>query len=71
MNLGKDFLKSGNLFRRGFRESPRTFMSEFYIVCIRHTDGRITEHHHITDPWRYIKKVKKAFDVEDAWISSK
>lgn len=65
----KEFLKSNNFkVRGGFKESNRTFMSDFRTVCIRHQDGRVTEHSHITDPWRYIAKVKKAVDVVDAWI---
>lgn len=70
MAWNMNFLKSGFNIQKGFSESPRTFMSEFRTVCIRHTDGRVTEHSHITDPFKYIKKVKKASDVEDAWIKS-
>lgn len=37
-------------------------------VCIKHRDGRITEHKNITEPWRYIKAVLKEMDVENAWV---
>ena len=43
-------------------------MKDSRTVCIRHTDGRVTEHPNITEPWKYIRKIKKAVDVEDAWI---
>lgn len=68
MKNPKNFLKDGFSIRGGFNESTRTFMSDARTVCVRHTDGRITEHPHITDPWKYIRKIKKALDVEDAWI---
>lgn len=64
-----DLLKGFGV-RGGFRESSKTFLSNFRTVCIRHTDGRVTEHTHITDPWRYIAKVKKSPDVENVWIKS-
>jgi len=62
----KDFLKSGFKVRGGF-ESTRTFMNDYRTVCVKHMDGRVTEHFHITEPWKYIKKVKKSIDVVDAW----
>ena len=65
----KDILKGFGV-RGGFKESPKAFLSDFRTVCIKHTDGRVSEHTHITNPWRYIVKVKKAPDVEDAWIKS-
>ena len=68
MGSARNFLRSGFKVRGGFKESTRTFMSDFRTVCVRHTDGKVTEHTHITDPWRYIAKLKKAPDVEDAWI---
>ena len=68
MGFNKNFLKGGFNIRGGFKESTRTFMSDFRTVCILHTDGKVTEHTHITDPWKYIAKVKKAPDVEDAWV---
>jgi hypothetical protein len=66
-------MKSKNVFfndfnlKRGFF-SPKTFLSDKRIVCIQHKDGRVTEHPGITDPWRYIVKVKKQMDVINAWI---
>jgi len=64
-----DFFRDGGFkIRGGFKESNRTFLNDYRTVCVRHTDGRVTEHYHITDPWKYIKKIKKAVDVEDAWI---
>jgi hypothetical protein len=68
MKTGRDFLRDGFNINRGFKESTRTFMNDFRTVCVRHTDGRVTEHAHITDPWKYIRKIKKAVGVEDAWI---
>ena len=68
MKTGRDFLRDGFNISRGFKESTRTFMKDSRTVCIRHTDGRVTEHPNITEPWRYIRKIKKAVDVEDAWI---
>ena len=38
------------------------------IVCVKHLDGTITEHGPITNPWKYIAKVKRAPDVIDSWI---
>jgi hypothetical protein len=70
MKNNKNFLRQGFNIKRGFLESPRAFMKETRIVCILHTDGRVTEHGPITDPWRYIAKAKKGVDVEDAWIKS-
>lgn len=64
-----DILKGFGV-RGGFKESSNTFLSDFRTVCIKHSDGRVTEHTHITNPWRYIAKVKKAFDVENAWVKS-
>jgi hypothetical protein len=67
MKTGRDFLKDGFSINRGFRGSPRIFMTDFRTVCVKHTDGRVTEHPNITDPWKYIRKIRKAVDVEDAW----
>ena len=64
------FLKSGFKIRGGFKGDSRSFMNEFKTVCIKHINGKITERHHISDPWRYIAKVKKNLDVEDAWIKA-
>lgn len=60
-----DFFKD---FNKGFNTRPRTFLTERRTVCVKHKDGRITEHHGITKPWQYIKKVKKSMDVISAWI---
>lgn len=54
-------MKRNFLDRRGMLSSKRT-------VCVKHKDGRITEHHDINDPWRYMVKVKKNMDVITAWI---
>ena len=62
-----DFLKNG--FKMdGFSKSSRSFITNKYTVCVKHKDGKITEHDGITDPWRYITKVKKEMDVVTAWI---
>lgn len=45
-----------------------SFLSDKRTVCIKHKDGRITEHPNITNPWKYIVKVKKEMNVESAWI---
>ena len=68
MGSARGFLRGGFKVLGGFKESTRTFMSEFRTVCIRHTDGKVTERTHVTNPWKYIAKVKKASNVEDAWI---
>jgi hypothetical protein len=61
-----DFLKHG--FQLKTQSSPKSFLTDKRIVCVKTKDGRITEHKDITDPWKYIAKVKKDFNVEDAWI---
>ena len=68
MSSGRDFLKSGFKVQGGFKESPRTFMNDFRTVCIKYTNGKVIEKTHITEHWKYIAKLKKAVDVEDAWI---
>jgi hypothetical protein len=60
-----------NFLKQGFfleKISPKIFLTNKRIVCVKTKDGRITEHHDITDPWKYITKVKKDFNVEDAWL---
>lgn len=61
-----DFFKDWNR-GSGFGDS-RKFLESKRTVVVKHRDGHITEHPGITDPWRYIKKVKKEMDVESAWI---
>lgn len=61
-----NFLKSG--FNIKSKTSSKLFFSNKRTVCIKHTDGKITEHPGITDPWRYIIKVKQSLDVENVWI---
>lgn len=61
-----DFLKTG--FRIKPANSDKNFLSDKRIVCVKTKDGRISEHHDITEPWRYIAKVKKDFNVLDAWV---
>lgn len=60
-----NFLKSGFSLKK---ESVKSFLSDKRTVCVKHTDGKVTEHSGITDPWRYIAKVKGEPGVEDAWI---
>lgn len=67
-DTGRDFLNKGNSIAKGFRDSARGFFKVARIVCIKHSDGKVTEHGPITDPWRYIKKVEKEPGVEKAWI---
>ncbi|MDD5649106.1 MAG: hypothetical protein PHF86_01625 [Candidatus Nanoarchaeia archaeon] len=61
-----------NFLKSGFNIKPKTsskiFFSNKRTVCIEHQDGKITEHPGITDPWRYITKVKQSIDVKNAWI---
>jgi len=61
-----DFLKQGFSLKR--QTSGKAFLTDKRIVCVKTKDGRIAEHKDITDPWKYIAKVKKDFNVEDAWI---
>ncbi len=61
-----DFLRHG--FQIKPQISSRSFLSDKRIVCVKTKDGRITEHKDITNPWKYIAKVKKNFNVEDAWL---
>lgn len=61
-----NFLKQGFPLKRQL--SPRTFLSDKRTVCIKHQDGHVSEHRGITEPWKYIAKVKKSMDVQDAWI---
>lgn len=63
--MKNDFFKGFNTTRI---QSPKTFLTNARTVCILHKDGRITEHINISDPWRYITKVKKSMDVKNAWI---
>jgi hypothetical protein len=62
------FLKSGFNIRP--LNSNKSFFTDKRTVCIKHQDGRISEHPDITDPWKYIVKVKKSVDVIDAWIKN-
>ena len=48
--------------------STKTILTYKRTVCILHSDGRVSEHHDITDPWKYIAKVKKSMDIKSAWI---
>lgn len=65
----KDLLKGFSL-KLGFGESPRNFMSNHRTVVIKYTNGKVIEKAFITEPWKYIAKVKKNIKVEDAWIKS-
>ena len=61
-----DFLKQGFFLKS--QTSPKAFLTDKKIVCVKTKDGRITEHRDITDPWKYIAKVKKDFNVVDAFL---
>ena len=61
----KDFFKDFNI-QRGF--STRAFLTEKYTVCIREKGCKVIEHHDITDPWKYIAKLKRDMNIEAAWI---
>lgn len=62
----------GNFFSgfnvRGFSPSPRKFLDNTYTVCVKHKDGYISEHLKVTNPWKYIARVRKEPDVVSAWI---
>jgi len=60
--MSNDFFKGfSTSFNTGFKEKPRT-------VCVKYIDGSVVEYPGITDPWRYIAKVKKMPNVKSAWI---
>ena len=61
-----DFLKQGFSLRKPL-QSTKSFLSNTRTVCVKTRDGRVTEHPGITDPRKYISKVKKDFNVIDAW----
>ena len=61
-----NFLKHGFQLKRQI--SPKVFLTNKRTVCVKYKNGRITEHPGIEDPWRYIAKIKKSFEVEDSWI---
>lgn len=61
-----DFLKIGKLLNN--RDFTKTFTPEKRTVCIRYMDGKVAEHPNITEPWKYIVKIKKVVNVVDAWI---
>lgn len=54
-------LFNSNYFNNQILNDKRT-------VCVLHRDGHVTEHKNITDPWRYITKVKKEMNVKNAWV---
>jgi hypothetical protein len=60
-----NFLKDFNI-KRGF--CSKSFLNDKRTVCVQHKTGKITEHPGISDPWRYIAKVRKEPDVVNAWI---
>jgi len=61
----KNFIKQSIL--NDFKES-KSFLTDKKTVCVKHRDGRISKYFNISDPWKYIAKVKKEMDVEKAWI---
>ena len=67
-DLGRDFLNKGSKITKGFQESPRGFMNDHKTVCVKYANGKVIERPYITNPWRYIAKIKKNIEVEDAWI---
>ena len=62
-----DFFKD---FNKGFgrQESSRNFLTNSRTVCVHWKEGGVKEYQNITDPWRYIAKMKKRMDVKNAWI---
>ncbi len=61
-NFFKEYGSGRNFFNN------KSFLENKYTVCVKNKDGHISEHDGITDPWRYITKIKKSMDVETAWI---
>jgi len=61
----KDFFKDFNI-RGGF--SSKSFLTDKFTVCVRTKDGKVIEHENITDPWKYIAKLKKEMNIDAAWI---
>jgi hypothetical protein len=62
---------SNNFIQNEFfnrKSSPKSFLTDKRTVCVKHKDGHITQHPNITNPWKYIVKVKTNIDVESAWI---
>jgi len=61
-----DFFKSFNI-RKGFTSS-RNFLTDKRTVCVQWKEGGVREYHDITDPWRFVTKMKTRMDVQNAWI---
>jgi len=64
-----DFFKDFNV-RRGFGlpGGSRNFLTSKRTVCVHWKEGGVREYTDITDPWKYIAKMKKRMDVKNAWI---
>jgi hypothetical protein len=58
-----------NNFFKNFinKNSIKSFLTGKRTVCVKYKDGRIIEYE-VTNPWKYISKVKKNIGVESAWI---
>lgn len=65
--MSSDFFK-GFKTNGGFNLSSKSFMTDKRTVCVKTKDGIVREYPNITNPWRYIIKVKKNMNVENAWI---
>ena len=63
----KNFIKAGV----GKIRFQKSFLSDKKTVCIKHKDGRITEHGNIIKVWQYINKVIQSPNVESAWVKDK
>ena len=67
---GRDFMKKGFNMKNSIIGSSKSFYDERRTVCIKYTNGKVIEKPFITEPWKYIAKVKQAVDVEDAWVKN-
>jgi len=64
--MNKDFFK----FKQSDSFFNKSFLNEKRTVCVLHDNGTLTEHHNITNPWKYIVKVKKQIGVKNCWIKN-
>jgi len=45
-----------------------SFAASGVTVMVRYTDGKVSAHHKITNPWPYMLAMKKHADVKSVWI---
>lgn len=61
----KDPFQRSDPFRNSNRGGPTKL---YYTVMVKGTDGSVTMHERIENPWKYIEAVKASPNVESAWI---